>query len=208
MRGLKSDFFRNWLLHQILLVKEPHFGYFKVIQIRLCFDGNFDGFSKGTLVNQKCGAMWWPLWPILENYCLKTLTWILPLKAIALIQYQKSCNLVQGQWFCDFCSIEIFNSKKQWSHNIQNHAIVLRRLLPWTATVPGVGVNTTTSSFLVTIYYASMKREITLFYGTKKRFPYKKCPWELNWKFSSLNLASATLPPTTSLRLDNLERLS
>ena len=179
-----------------------------MIQIRLCFDGNFDGFSKGTLVNQKCGAMWWPLWPILENYCLKTLTWILPLKAIALIQYQKSCNLVQGQWFCDFCSIEIFKSKKQWSHNIQNHAIVLRRLLPWTATVPCVGVNTTTSSFLVTIYYASMKREITLFYGTKKRFPYKKCPWELNWKLSSLNLASATLPPTTSLRLDNLERLS
>ena len=119
LRGLKSDFLGNWFFHQILLLKEPHFGYFKVIQIRLCLAGNFDGFSKGTLVNQKCGAMWWPLWPILENYCLKTLTWILPLKAIALIQYQKSCNLVQGQWFCDFCSIEIFKSKKQWSHNIQ-----------------------------------------------------------------------------------------
>ena len=31
----------------------------------------------------------------------------------------KSFNIVQGQWFCDFCSIEIFKSKKQWSHNIQ-----------------------------------------------------------------------------------------
>ena len=145
------------------------------------------------------------LWPILENYCLKTLTWILPLKAIALIQYQKSCNLVQSQWFCDFCSIEIFKSKKQWSHNIQNHAIVLRLLLPWTATVPCVGVNTNTFSFLRKMV---MKREITPFSSTTKRFPYLKCPWELNWKLSSLNLASATLPPTTSLRLDNLERLS
>ena len=47
----------------------------------------------------------------------------------------------------------------------KNHAIVLRRLLPWTATVPCVGVNTNTFSFLRKMV---MKRAITLFSSTKK----------------------------------------
>ena len=90
--GLQSYFFGNLFLHQVLLEKSPFCFYFKAKQTRLCYSGNFDSFSTGTFGGS---YTWWnvvssrelatTLWPILENYCLKILTWILPLEAIALI---------------------------------------------------------------------------------------------------------------------------
>ena len=130
-------------------------------------------------------------------------------KSYSIDSVSKSCNLVQGQWFCDFCSMEIFKSKKQWSHNIQKSCHSFETIIAMNGHSARRGCQH--HHLFVPGHYLLCQHEegnYSLLRHKKKRFPYKKCPWELNWKFSSLNLASATLPPTTSLRLDNLERLS
>ena len=61
--------------------------------------------------------------------------------------------------------MEIFKSKKQWNHNIQNHAIVFETIIAMNGHSALRGRKPTTFSFLRKLV---MKRAITLFSSTKK----------------------------------------
>ena len=77
----------------------------------------------------------------------------------------KSFKVVKGPCFCDFCSIEMFKSKKQWSHNIQKSFHSFETIITINSHSALRGRQPTNFSFLRKMV---MKRAITLFSSTKK----------------------------------------